>query len=72
MNSLGYAGLTLCVAVPIGYMLASTISTIEIKKPLLGKLLDVLVMIPFAVSSVMIGLGAVSYTHLTLPTILLV
>ena len=57
MNSLGYAGLTLCVAVPIGYMLASTISTIEIKKPLLGKLLDVLVMIPFAVSSVMIGLG---------------
>ena len=57
MNSLGYAGLTLCIAVPIGYMLASTISTIEIKKPLLGKLLDVLVMIPFAVSSVMIGLG---------------
>ncbi len=57
MNSLGYAALTLCVAVPIGYMLASTISTIEIKKPLLGKLLDVLVMIPFAVSSVMIGLG---------------
>ena len=57
INSLGYAGLTLCIAVPIGYMLASTISTIEIKKPLLGKLLDVLVMIPFAVSSVMIGLG---------------
>ena len=57
MNSLGYAALTLCVAVPIGYMLASTISNIEIKKPLLGKLLDVLVMIPFAVSSVMIGLG---------------
>ena len=56
-NSLGYAMLTLCIALPLGWALAQTILDVEKKRPKTARLLDVLTMIPFAASSVMIGLG---------------
>ena len=40
-----------------GWILAQTINGIEKQNPKLGKFLDVFSMLPFAVSSVMIGLG---------------
>lgn len=56
-NSVGYAIVTLLIALPLGWILAQTINDIEKRNPKLGKLLDVFSMLPFAVSSVMIGLG---------------
>ena len=56
-NSVGYAIVTLLIALPLGWILAQTINDIEKQNPKLGKLLDVFSMLPFAVSSVMIGLG---------------
>ena len=56
-NSLGYAGLTLLIALPLGWMLAQTILDVEKNNPRLARLLDILTMLPFAASSVMIGLG---------------
>lgn len=56
-NSLGYAFLTLIVALPLGYTMALTIYDLEKIKPRLGRLLDVFTMLPFALSAAMIGLG---------------
>ena len=56
-NSLGYAVITLLIALPLGWMLAQTIWDLEQDKPKLARTLDILTMLPFAVSSVMIGLG---------------
>ena len=56
-NSLGYAGLTLIIALPLGWVLAQTILDVEKQRPRLARLLDILTMLPFAASSVMIGLG---------------
>ena len=56
-NSVGYAIVTLLIALPLGWILAQTIYDIEKQNPKLGKFLDVFSMLPFAVSSVMIGLG---------------
>ena len=56
-NSLGYALITLAVALPLGWMLAQTIRDLEQVRPRLARMLDVFSMLPFAVSSVMIGLG---------------
>ena len=56
-NSVGYAIVTLLIALPLGWILAQTINDIEKQNPKLGKFLDVFSMLPFAVSSVMIGLG---------------
>ena len=56
-NSVGYAIVTLLIALPLGWILAQTINGIEKQNPKLGKFLDVFSMLPFAVSSVMIGLG---------------
>lgn len=57
-NSLLYAALTLCIALPTGWLLASTIHELEVKKKFkIAKLLDVLTLLPLAVSAVMVGLG---------------
>jgi len=56
-NSLGYAILTLIIALPLGWILAQTILDVEKDKPRFARFLDVLTMLPFAISSVMIGLG---------------
>ncbi len=56
-NSIGYALVTLLIALPLGWILAQSINDIEKQNPRLGKFLDVFSMLPFAVSSVMIGLG---------------
>ena len=56
-NSLGYAIITVLIALPVGWFLSKTIVQVEKDNQLLGRLLDLFVMIPFAVSSVMIGLG---------------
>lgn len=56
-NSLGYASLTLCIALPLGWTLAQTIVNVETKRPRYARFLDILTMVPFAASSVMIGLG---------------
>lgn len=57
LNSLGYASLTLIIALPLGWLLAQTIMLIETERPILARILDIATMLPFAVSSVMIGLG---------------
>ena len=57
LNSLGYASLTLVIALPLGWLLAQTIMLIETERPILARILDIATMLPFAVSSVMIGLG---------------
>ena len=56
-NSLGYAAITLIIAVPLGWILAQTILDVEKSRPRLARTLDILTMLPFAISSVMIGLG---------------
>lgn len=57
LNSLGYASLTLIIALPLGWLLAQTIMLIETERPIMARILDIATMLPFAVSSVMIGLG---------------
>lgn len=56
-NSLSYAFITLTIALPLGWLLAQTIKDMEKKSPRLARVVDVATMLPFAVSSVMIGLG---------------
>ena len=56
-NSLGYATITVLIALPIGWFLSQMIVKVESKNRFLARVLDLFVMIPFAVSSVMIGLG---------------
>ncbi len=57
LNSLGYATITILVALPLGYALASTINDLEKRSPNLARLLDVFTMLPFALSAAMVGLG---------------
>jgi len=57
LNSLGYAGITLIVALPLGWSLAKTIHELELSKSRWSRFLDVFTMLPFAFSAVMIGLG---------------
>ena len=56
-NSLGYALICLLIALPLGWILAQTIRDLEKTHPKIARFLDVFTMLPFAVSSVMIGLG---------------
>ncbi len=57
LNSLGYAIITLFVALPLGYLLASTIHDLENKNKRMARVLDIFTMLPFALSAAMIGLG---------------
>lgn len=57
-HSLLYAVCTLCIALPTGWLLASTILALELQnRPKLAKALDVATLLPLAVSAVMVGLG---------------
>ena len=57
LNSLIYSFTTLAVALPLGYILASTIHNLELKKSSLSQILEIYTMLPFALSAAMIGLG---------------
>tara|TARA_B100000614_G_scaffold261389_1_gene290836 strand:- start:1397 stop:3061 length:1665 start_codon:yes stop_codon:yes gene_type:complete len=56
-NSVGYALTALAIALPLGWMLAQYICDLEKVRPRLARFFDLFTMLPFAVSSVMIGLG---------------
>ena len=56
-NSVKYAILTMAVALPTGYGLAHTIHRLEATRPRLASLIDILAMLPLALSAVMVGLG---------------
>ena len=57
-NSLIYAVVTLLIALPLGWILSSTIHSLEkSNKMKLAKIVDVMSMLPLAISAVMVGLG---------------
>jgi len=57
-NSLIYALVTLLIALPLGWILSSTIHSLEkSNKMKLAKSVDVMSMLPLAISAVMVGLG---------------
>ena len=57
LNSLGYAFFTLLFALPLGWGLCNAIIHYEKVSPRFARFVDVMTLLPFAVSSVMIGLG---------------
>ena len=59
-NSLLYAFLTACVAIPLGYAVASGLATLRsVGHRKLAAVLDSLCMLPLSLSAVMVGLGIV-------------
>ena len=56
-NSLIYSFGTLIIALPLGYILASTIHQLEENSSNLSRILEIYTMLPFALSAAMIGLG---------------
>ena len=57
-NSLTYCLITLVIALPTGYVIASAIARLEAeKKPNTARVVEFISMIPLALSAVMIGLG---------------
>jgi thiamine transport system permease protein len=56
-NSLGYAILTLVISLPLGWSLSSGIHLLEKRGSYWAKPLDILTMLPLAISGVMLGLG---------------
>ena len=56
-SSIGYAFMTILLSLPIGYFLSDSIYNLEKTNPRLALALDVLVMLPLALSAVMVGLG---------------
>ena len=56
-TSIGYALMTIFLSLPIGFLLADTIFNLEKTNPKSATILDVLVMLPLALSAVMVGLG---------------
>ena len=59
LNSLGYASITLMVALPLGILLALYIRELENSGSKYARIVDLLTLLPFAISSVMIGLGVI-------------
>ena len=57
LNSLGYAFFTLLFALPLGWGLCNAIIHHEKVNPRFARFIDIMTLLPFAVSSVMIGLG---------------
>ena len=58
LNSLTYCLITLFIALPVGYVIASCIARLEIeKKKNTARIVEFTTMIPLALSAVMIGLG---------------
>ena len=56
-TSIGYALMTIFLSLPIGFLLADTIFNLEKTNPKSATILDVLVMLPLALSAVKVGLG---------------
>ena len=56
-TSIGYALMTIFLSLPIGFLLADTIFNLEKTNPKSATILDVLLMLPLALSAVMVGLG---------------
>ena len=56
-TSIGYALMTIFLLLPIGFLLADTIFNLEKTNHKSATILDVLVMLPLALSAVMVGLG---------------
>ena len=56
-SSVGYAVLTVLFSLPLGYLLAESIFNLEKTNPKFATFLDVFVMLPLALSAVMVGLG---------------
>ena len=56
-TSIGYALMTIFLSLPIGFLLTDTIFNLEKTNPKSATILDVLVMLPLALSAVMVGLG---------------
>ena len=56
-TSIGYALMTIFLSLPIGFLLADSIFNLEKTNPKSATILDVLVMLPLALSAVMVGLG---------------
>jgi ABC-type Fe3+ transport system permease subunit len=57
-NSMIFAIGTLIIALPVGWILASTIHALEISNHhRLAKALDVATLLPLAISAIMVGLG---------------
>ena len=56
-TSIGYALMAIFLSLPIGFLLADTIFNLEKTNPKSATILDVLVMLPLALSAVMVGLG---------------
>ncbi len=56
-TSIGYALMTIFLSLPVGFLLADTIFNLEKTNPKSATILDVLVMLPLALSAVMVGLG---------------
>lgn len=69
-SSIGYALLTLAIALPLGYILADTIQRVEQTRPRLAMVIDVLAMLPLAISAVIIGLGVLIGLLRTEPALL--
>ena len=58
LNSLTYCLITLVIALPVGYVIASCITRLESEdKKNMAKLVEFTTMVPLALSAVMIGLG---------------
>ena len=57
LNSIGYASITMLIALPLGWILAKHIHNLELAGSRWARVVDVLTMLPFAISAVMIGLG---------------
>jgi len=57
ISSIFYALMTIMLSLPIGFFLADTIFNLEKTNPKFATILDVFVMLPLALSAVMVGLG---------------
>jgi thiamine transport system permease protein len=68
-TSIGYALMTIFLSLPIGFLLADTIFNLEKTNPKSATILDVLVMLPLALSAVMVGLGVLLGLMRTAPEI---
>ena len=69
-NSLLFAFATLAIALPVGWLLASTIRSLEINNhPHYARALDVATLLPLAISAVMVGLGILLGVLKTMPSL---
>ncbi len=56
-SSIKYATISILISLPIGFMLSDIINQLERKNSVFAVILDIVVMLPLALSAVMVGLG---------------